>query len=63
MSKNHHFTYYDVALLFWVFSKLVGGYVKIFKVHYSCNIKETCVPCNILFTELNLDKKNNKDMA
>ena len=55
--KNHHFSH-DVALLFWVLCKLVCCPVqKISNVPYSCNIKGTCVPCNILFTEFNVDKK------
>ena len=63
VQKSPFFTCYDVALLFWVFLRLVCCHVKkMRKVQYSCNIKGTYAPCSILFTEFSLDK-NNKDMA
>ena len=62
MSKNHNFSRYGVALLFWVFSKLVCCYVKklrsnihvIFKAHVSHVI---------YFLRNSVWTKNNKDMA
>ena len=60
MSKNHHFHMLWCCTFILGVSKLVCCYVQKSKVQYSCNIKGTCVPCNILFTEFSLDKKITK---
>ena len=60
MSKYHHFSH--VMILHFYFGGFLSWFaviLKISKVQYSCNIKDTCTYalCNIIFTEFSLDQK------